>query len=279
MVRKARAPDTTGTWHVMARGNRGQFIFERPADNRYFLKLLGETLQLFGWQCLAFCLMSNHYHLLIRTASPNLSGGMRFLNGRFAQYSNHVHERYGHLFHDRFKSELVDTDDYLATLIRYITLNPVRAEISTHPGEWPWSSWHGMCGARDQNADWFDPEPVLSLFGVRADVSALIFKRFVLSNLDERLEELDEIDRRLHTLRLGDFDPVLATRKQTPVMATADNHRRDLSAILSSDCNRDAAMLSAWQSGNFTYTDIANALGIHRTTVSRIIKSQLIVRS
>jgi len=94
-----------------------------------FLSTLAEVVERFNWVCHAYCLVTNHYHLVIETPDGNLSRGMRQLNGVFTQASNRRHSRTGHLFQGRFKGILVDKDDYLLELTRYVVLNPVRARL------------------------------------------------------------------------------------------------------------------------------------------------------
>jgi putative transposase len=135
-----------GVFHVTARGNRRQPIFNDDRDRERFLSLLTEVVSRSGWRCHAFCLMPNHYHLLIETPEPNLSTGMYRLNGSYAQWFNRRHGVDGHLFQRRFHSALVGSIWHLVELSRYIVLNPVRAGLCSHPGEWRWSSYRATIG-------------------------------------------------------------------------------------------------------------------------------------
>ena len=147
MARPIRIEFGGALYHVTARGDRRETIFEDDADRERFLELLGEVVALFNWQCHAYCLMGNHYHLVIGTPDGNLSKGMRQLNGVFTQWSNRRHRRTGHLFQGRFKAILVDADSYLLELTRYVVLNPVRAGMVKQPSDWPWSSFSAMVGS------------------------------------------------------------------------------------------------------------------------------------
>lgn len=117
--------------HVTARGNARGDIFPDDEDRSLFLAVLAEAVIRFGWLCHAYCLMDNHYHLLIETPHGNLSPGMRQINGVYTQRFNRCHARTGHLFQGRFKAILVERDSYLLELCRYIVLNPVRAGMVT----------------------------------------------------------------------------------------------------------------------------------------------------
>jgi putative transposase len=118
----------------------------------------------YNWICHAYCLMGNHYHLLIETPDANLSQGMRQLNGIYTQKFNRRHGRVGHVFQGRFKSVLVEKDSYLLELCRYIVLNPVRARIVTHPEDYPWSSFTFTAGS-GKSPEFLSTDWVLAQFG------------------------------------------------------------------------------------------------------------------
>ena len=108
---------------------------------REFLEILAHVIDRYGWIYYAYCLMSNHYHLLIETPGANLSRGMQLLNGIYTQRFNHKLKRVGHFFQGRFKSILVEKESHLLELARYVVLNPVRAKIVRHPRQYRWSSY------------------------------------------------------------------------------------------------------------------------------------------
>jgi putative transposase len=136
-----------GFYHVTARGNRRQDTFRRDGDWHCFFVIFAAVVERFCWRCHSYCLMPNHYHLLIETPQPNLSAGMQVLNGRYAQWFNQTHGLDGHLFQGRFHSVQIEGDWHLLELSRYIALNPVRAGLCTGPGDWPWSSYGALIGA------------------------------------------------------------------------------------------------------------------------------------
>ena len=141
MPRRPRSVEPFGTYHVTARGNRRSAIYVDDFDRASFLRLLALVVHRHYWKCLAYCLLTNHYHLLIWTAAADLVGGMRRLNSRYATAFNTRHDLEGHVFQDRFGSELVQAQEHLLESIRYIALNPVRSGICTRPERWPWSSY------------------------------------------------------------------------------------------------------------------------------------------
>ena len=132
-----------GIHHVWQRGNNRQPIFLQPGDRRFFLSLLREVGAKYQWHCLSYCLMENHFHLVLETPRCTLGSGMRDLGSRYAQWFNAWHATGGgHLFQARFGSKLILRDAQFAQLLRYVARNPVRAGLCEHPEHWPWSS-HG----------------------------------------------------------------------------------------------------------------------------------------
>lgn len=144
MPRPPRFQPPGGTFHVTSRGNRRQAIYRDDLDRELFLGLFNRVVRLRRWQYLAYCLMTNHFHLVIETPEESLSTGMHQLNGRYARKFNERHTLDGHLFEGRFRSTLVETDDQLDDTLRYVAFNPVRAGLCKHPADWPWSSFRGV---------------------------------------------------------------------------------------------------------------------------------------
>ena len=133
MARPLRIEFPGALYHVTSRGNARQRVFRDDEDREMFLATLAWVVERFGWRCHAYCLMDNHIHLLIETPQPNLSRGMRQLNGVYTQPFNRRHRKVGHLFQGRFKAVLVEKERYLLELARYIVLNPVRAKMVKTP--------------------------------------------------------------------------------------------------------------------------------------------------
>lgn len=154
MPRKPRSKSETGIYHVIARGIGQQDIFHEANDFRRYLETAQKLSLSSGVSVLGYCLMTNHVHLLLREDSGNISVFMKRLGVSYAYWYNWKYERSGHVFQDRFKSECVEDDAYLLTVIRYIHQNPVKAAITSKPEEYQWSSCAGYYKA-DQNKDAF----------------------------------------------------------------------------------------------------------------------------
>lgn len=144
MARPLRIEYSGAFYHITSRGNSRQDIFKTKKDFLDFLDIFKDSIERYNWKCLAYCLMSNHYHLLIKTLDPNLSQGMRQLNGVYTQKFNYNHKTVGHLFQGRYKAILVDEEKYFYELVRYIVLNPVKAGMVKRPENYHWSSHRGM---------------------------------------------------------------------------------------------------------------------------------------
>lgn len=182
MARQLRLEYPGALYHLTARGNAQQPIFLDETDRHYFLTCLGQEILQQQWRCYAYCLMDNHYHLLIETPEPNLSRGMRRLNGRYTQRFNRRHHRVGHVLQGRFKSLLVERETYLLELCRYLVLNPVRAGLVTTPHEWPWSSYGPTAGAQS-SPSWLARDQVWSLFDSHQARAQSAYRQFVTQGI------------------------------------------------------------------------------------------------
>jgi REP-associated tyrosine transposase len=159
--RRPRQPFDRAFVHAYTRGNNRAPIFFDEIDYDGWLRLLSRTVKRFGWTCHAYCLMPNHYHLLIETSQERLSAGMRHLNGAFAQRVNVRYDRTGHVFEGPYREELVTDDAYLLELCRYVPLNPVRARLCERADDWARSSYRATAGLEH-------PPPFLTVSFVRS---------------------------------------------------------------------------------------------------------------
>ena len=178
MARPLRLEFPGALYHITSRGNARQEIFLSDDDRTSFLNLLGREVKQQRWNCYAYCLMSNHYHIMIETPEGNLVLGMRRLNGAYSQEFNRRHGRVGHLFQGRYKSIIVDRESYLLELCRYVVLNPVRAGIVEQPGDWRWSSYLATIGETEKS-DWLETNWILGQFSRAKKRAEEAYKRFV----------------------------------------------------------------------------------------------------
>jgi REP element-mobilizing transposase RayT len=181
MSRPLRLDHAGAVWHVTCRGNEKREIFRDDHDRRGLLSLFARAVTILQWRVHAYVLMGNHYHLLLETPEPNLSRGMRQINGVYTQRFNRRHDRVGHLFQGRFHSILVEKEAHLLELVRYVVLNPVRAGLAKSPEEWPWSNYRATVGL-ERPAVWLEVAWTLSQFGGGA-LAGDRYKQFVDAGL------------------------------------------------------------------------------------------------
>ena len=178
MARPLRLQFEGAVYHVMARGHERSAIFRDAEDRSKFLALLEQVATEEKWILHSYCLLGNHYHLLIETPEGALARGMRDLNGRYAQWFNWRHDRRGHVFEGRYRAAVVEKQTHLMELHRYIVLNPVRARLAERPGDWRWSSYRATAGLEKPPA-WLETDWTLSQFAVRRSAAREAFQRFV----------------------------------------------------------------------------------------------------
>ncbi len=276
MSRPVRIEFPDALYHVTSRGDRREPIFDDDQDRRSFLTTLEQVVNRFNWVCHAWCLMDNHYHLLVQTPDGNLSRGMRQLNGVYTQASNRRHGRVGHLFQGRFKAILVDGDAYLLELTRYVVLNPVRAGMVNNPADWPWSSYRASAGL-EPAAPWLAVDGLLAQFSGQRRRAQTRYAQFVAEgtkavspwlSLKGQVFLGDEpfVQRMQACMRVDARDDVqIPAMQRRPPPAS-------LPEIARSAENRNAAIVAAYATGAYSYQQIADHFGIHFTTVGTVVR-------
>jgi REP element-mobilizing transposase RayT len=151
-------------YHVYARGSNRQAIFRYDSDRVDFLSCLARVVERRTLSCLAYCLMSNHYHLVLQTHDGELSSGMQALNGRYSNSFNRRYQRDAHLFRNRFGAVRQETQAQFEWTLRYVAVNPVAKGLCNAPEEWPWSSYRASVGI-DPAPRFLDVRRLMSLYG------------------------------------------------------------------------------------------------------------------
>lgn len=244
MARKPRVEFPGAHYHIMSRGNGKQKIFLNDGNRTVFLERLADVVEACSWTCFAYCLMDNHYHLLIETAEANLSEGMRNLNSSYSQWFNRKHDRVGHVMQGRYKSPLVVDDSHLLELSRYIVLNPVRSGLTREPGQWRWSSYRATVGL-SPSPSFLTASHILRIFSGDPKKARKAYRCFVYEGL-----------RRGH--------------------ATEPDGRVTLDNLLgkATGGNPEAhAICEAHLMHGYKIAEIAACLGVHRSTIYRAIKN------
>ncbi|MBU2509011.1 MAG: transposase [Patescibacteria group bacterium] len=178
MPRPPRIEYPGALYHITSRGNEKKNIYTYDQDRMTFLDILHDATDEYNWICHAYCLLNNHYHILIETPDANLSAGMKQLNGNYAQIYNKTHSRVGHLFGGRFGSIIIEKDPHLFEVARYVVLNPVRAGLVDQPKNWIWSSYHATAGL-DKTPDFLNTKWTLELFSNSEKKAREEYKYFV----------------------------------------------------------------------------------------------------
>jgi putative transposase len=280
MARPLRIEFAGAVYHVTSRGNGRQKIFLDEQDNRKFLKLFGKTLERFNWICHAFCLMVNHYHLMIETPDANLSKGMHHLNATFCQAYNKRHDTVGHLFQGRFKAIVVDRESYLLELARYVVLNPVRAGLVARPEDWPWSSYRATAGLPlSEESEFLTTAWLLRQFGADETAARRRYLDFVSSGigLDSPWPQLQSqlfLGKETFIEKLRDAIPKKTAVQEIPKRQRYTNRPplKEIFADWKTKKKRDEAIVASHITYGYEQKEIANFLGIHYTTVSHVIK-------
>lgn len=196
MARMPRLHVEGGIYHVILRGNNQQEIFFHPNDRLRLYQLIEEGTRKYQYRVHAFCLMSNHVHMAIQVGTTPLSKVVQNFAFRYARWINHVQRRTGHLFQGRYRAPLVDTDHYLLQLVRYIHMNPVRANLVEKLSAYPWSSHHVYLGR--QTLPWLCTDLVLGMLGRGLDKARRQYNAFMSAGSGE--------DHR-HDFYAGERDP------------------------------------------------------------------------
>lgn len=283
MARQLRIEYPGAVYHVTGRGNARQNVFVDNVDQYNFLNLLAKGNKRYNWLCHAYCLMDNHYHLLIETPEGNLSKGMRQLGGVYTQSFNRRHNRVGHLFQGRFKSILVEKESYLLELCRYIVLNPVRAGLKMIAEEWPWSSYRATVGLEVAHpclsTDW-----ILGQFSLEHDKARSQYSKFVADGVGqgkvwENLRGQVLLGRENFTEQ---FTDVLKSHAH---VAEIPRQQRSLDrppltdlfneVVRGNKTIRNAKIVEAVEVYGYAQSEVAAAFGLHYSTISQVVSNKI----
>ena len=193
MPRSARRASPSGIDHIMLRGIDRQDIFLEDEDRLRFLQVLRQCRQICGFQLYAYCLMTNHVHLLMKAGHEPLELIFKRIGCRYVYWYNRKYQRTGHLFQDRFRSEPIENDSHFQTVLRYILQNPMKAGMERAPGHYRWSSYSAYAGKEDQLTD---TSLAREMFASRAEMLAFFAEESGLCAMDmpERAAVLSDKD-------------------------------------------------------------------------------------
>jgi REP element-mobilizing transposase RayT len=285
MARPLRIEFPGAVYHVTSRGHRREPVFRDDDDHQLFLDVVAEAMDRFDAQVLAYCLLDNHYHLVLHTRRGNLSRLMRHVNGVYTQTFNRRHDVEGHLFRGRFKAILVDRDAYLLTVCRYVERNPVAAKLVKAPGNWPWSSYLAHAGEAPTPV-WLDTAGLhgylLGRTPATARDRATAARRYVALVAQHAAQDATLWkDGLRQQIFLGDeafADRMLANSGQQGGRNRKDPRAprarvRTLRQWITAAGSREEGLWHAYRDGGMTMTAMAAELGLSVSRVSRLIAS------
>jgi len=277
MARPLRIEYEGALYHVTSRGNDRERIFFTDTDREAFLELLGDVAERFSWIFHAYCLMTNHFHLVVETPHANLSRGMRHINGVFTQRINRLNKRSGHLLQGRFKSILVEKDSYLLELARYVVLNPVRAKMVRSAKDWKWSSYRATAG-QSEIPSFLTVEWLLAQFDSNLSRAQKAYRRFVQQGRGIAIwsdlrhgnilgsEGFDEVFQPLLEQRRRDIEVPRVER------LAARPSLDQLFADIHDKPARNEQIHRAMRVHEYTLKELSKHLGLHYSTISVIAK-------
>jgi len=300
MARSLRLAYPNAVYHIYARGNRKGAIFFEDRDRRVFLEKLEEALEKYSMICYAYCLMSSHYHLFLRTTKANISQGIHYLNSAYANWVKAKHSLVGVIFQGRFKTILVDAENYALTLAAYISLNPVRAKIVKNPDEYPWSSYAFQIGLRSPGQMRFDPLFILNMLDPDPREAVLKFERFVLEHIDTESpfknlykgcvlgdkEFVESIKKRIQARGPDREIPATACPNVTGMSGSVEAGLERLVAIVAEvmgirnispgrnhgrNVSRDIALYALWRHSPLTLKEIGNHFAMDYVAVHQAV--------
>ena len=281
MARPARCEYRGGVYYIKTSNKDSETIFREIADRSKFLEILSETAFRFKWLCHSYCLLNDHYHLILETPYGNLSRGMRQVNGLYTQIFNRKYKRQGPLFGERFKSIIIEKARYLLPLHRHMMLNPVRANLVRDPEAWPWSSYLPTI-LRDYRPAFLFTQWILSRFSGRdKDLAIEKYRHYIFNGGEDKFSWRDLRDRVFlgsdsFVERVKKMILVQKTDKRDMSFSMAGKDRLPLKDIMGEKRltrrDRDVRIYYAYTQQRYTLNEIAGYLGIHFATVSRAVR-------
>jgi len=273
MARPLRIEYPGGVYHVTSRGNERRSIFKDDQDRERFLTILASVNRRYHWLCHSYCLMGNHYHLVIETLDGTLAKGMRQLNGVYTQSYNRRHRRVGHLLQGRYKAIVVDKDSHLLECCRYVVLNPVRAKMSKKAEDWAWSSYRGTVGLGPVRSC-LTTKWILEQFSDKRAQAVNRYREFVREGLQAQSIH-NEVRGQVLLGSDGFVEKLLpqVRERQSREIPRRERHagRPALKAVLRADGpgERVEQVRTAVEIHGYSQREVADHLGVHYSTISR----------
>lgn len=283
MTRPLRVQYPGGLYHVTGRGNGRQKIFGDSKDYNQFLDRFEDVVSDYRFLCHAYCLMPNHYHLLIETPEANLSKGLRQLNGVYSQDFNRRHKRVGHVFQGRFSSKLIEKDSYLLAVARYVVLNPVKAGLVKQPKQWRWSSYRATAG-EEKPRELLETKLLLETLDRRSKAKAQSdYRHFIKEGMDKDDAGLPTEWKRVSVLGTRLFLEKIRAKVRSKGNEKEYSKearfvgRPSLETVFGTartKKQRNQAVRRAFRACGYSMKEISEHLGLHYATVSLVLRGR-----
>lgn len=272
MPRVQRIKGEFSTYHVVQRGNEKKNIFRNDEDKFKFLEIISKAREKYSFLVYAYCLMDNHIHLLINDNGNDISKLMKSINVSYVSYFNHTYQRCGHLFQDRFRSELVKDDRYLLEVSRYIHNNPVKAKIEEKLGGFKWSSYNIYSGKAIDDFDLLDTSKILGFFMGSRMKSVSEYEKFVakygefdgqILDINEERQDFGQENRdRIHRFSMA----------KVRIEQMLNEERMSMEKLLGNKSLRNKMIRTVRKNYSLNLKDLGELFGgISESQISRIV--------
>ncbi len=280
MTRPLRVEYEGAVYHVTSRGNARKQIYKDDKDRTAFLDILQQVNKRYNWICHAYCLMNNHYHLIIETPDGNLSQGMRQLNGVYTQAFNKRHRRVGHVYQGRYKAILIQKESHLLEVCRYVVLNPSRAKLVEKPADWRWSSYSATTG-RGKPYPCLTTDWVLGQFSRKRKQAEKAYREFVHAGIGEKdiwkdlkgqsiLGEDGFVESLLDYVKgYKDIQEIPKRQRYIDRPSLKEIFRKK---ELTDRKRRNASIMEAIEKSGYSQREVARYLGMHYASISRLAR-------
>ncbi|NPV72564.1 MAG: transposase [Pelotomaculum sp.] len=264
MPRQIRRPSKSKVYHIMIRGNEKKKIFQDDDDRTKFIDILWNKQEEKNFVIYAYCLMENHVHLIIGEGDESVSKIMQRINTSYAYYFNKKYQRTGHLFQDRFKSQAIESDDYLLASIRYVHNNPVKAKIVTDPSSYKWSSYNLYINKDSPGNRKIAKDFILGMFSANRHNAIELFKSYTKQdNRDVFIDHEDIVEK--EKIMLDEKGAKAFIEKYLK-----NSGEGDLTALLKNKNLRDELICELRSKTSLSVRQIAGILGVGRGVVQRV---------
>ncbi|MDQ2087486.1 transposase [Herbivorax sp. ANBcel31] len=259
MPRHERVRSNSGYYHIMIRGNERRVIFCNDDDRIRFMKIIRDKKQDDRFCLQAFCLMGNHVHLMMREGKEDISKVMKRITVSYVHYFNNKYKRAGHLFQGRFKSEVVEEDNYVLALARYIHNNPVKAGIVKRASDYKWSSYNTYIDEENSYSDIIDKHLLLGIFSENKNTAIMEYKKFMNQESNESFIDLEELQE-------------IMSEKEAKELFLKMLLERGLNAETKGSKVPDDLLKDFREKTGFSIRKISSITGINKDTVNRALK-------